>query len=135
MNRADLVKVLEPVKSALVINIVSMKICSYLERRSRFKYDLVKLHVSLKLRPRNWHVIGRDFNGLGHAACLYNRPENMELWIANDVWGLHFIVKGRYYGGAAIFGRLFKWRRNLFKLGLEASASPWVFDATERYKK
>lgn len=112
------------------------RIYSYFERPpSQFRVDLTRVHVSLKLRPRNWHIVDRDFLGRGRPACLYNDYEKMEVWIANAPWGLHFKVDHRYYGGVIIGGICVKWRRNLFKLATEMGQSPWVRCLREEFKK
>src|SRR5882672_11206114 len=106
----------------------AMKIYSYLKHRKaereRFTYDKWKLIVSLRLRPRNWGgIVHRD----GRILRLTNCTENMQVWIANEEYGLHFSVEGRTYGETGnIWGHWIPWRREILKHGLRAAKCPWI---------
>lgn len=57
---------------------------------------------------------------------LKNAPEDMELWMANRLYGLHFKIENRYYGGVKMFWLPWPWRRKVYDAGLKTIANPWV---------
>lgn len=99
-----------------------MKIYSFFARRKakreRFNYDLTRVLVSLKFRPRNWRC--------HFPFVLENDSEDMRVWMSNQHYGLDFHIDGREHGKMNIWGHFVPWRVKLFKAGLEAIANPWV---------
>jgi hypothetical protein len=56
---------------------------------------------------------------------LTNPSENMDIWIANGRWGLHFSVDGRMYGGVVTLP-IARYRYKLLKLGKRAVTTGWI---------
>lgn len=104
-----------------------MKTFSFLgrliERRKQFRRDCWHLRVSLCLRPKNWHAYRHpDFKFMR----LTNEVEDMELWIGNSKWGLHFMVRGQTYGGLTVFGGFVPWRISMYRAAMAAIAKEHI---------
>lgn len=88
---------------------------------------MLRLQISLRFNPRDW---GYYDHGHMDIKCfrLTNHRDQMELWIANSAYGLHFTVGDRKYGGVTLMGSFIPalWRWELLGLGKKAVNTGWV---------
>lgn len=69
--------------------------------------------VSLWFKPYNWKL-----GNLGYR--IENSSEDMEVWIANSYYGVHFSIGKKFYGSDANpLGRFMPWRRKLYNTAMK----------------